>query len=60
MNGLCVCFPLPRPPSLTPGLPPGGREEAFAPLLPSGEGAGMRDRERGNTRREWQSHSLNK
>ena len=35
-----------RSPSLTPSLSPGGREEARASLLPSGEGSGMRGRER--------------
>jgi pyruvate dehydrogenase E2 component (dihydrolipoamide acetyltransferase) len=34
------------PPSLTPSLSPGGREEARASLPPSGEGSGMRGRER--------------
>ena len=33
-------------PSLTPSLSPGGREEARASLHPSGEGSGMRGRER--------------
>jgi pyruvate dehydrogenase E2 component (dihydrolipoamide acetyltransferase) len=33
-------------PALTPSLSPGGREEARASLLPTGEGSGMRDRER--------------
>jgi pyruvate dehydrogenase E2 component (dihydrolipoamide acetyltransferase) len=41
-------FPHPQPlsPSLTPSLSPEGREEARASLLPSGEGSGMRGRER--------------
>jgi pyruvate dehydrogenase E2 component (dihydrolipoamide acetyltransferase) len=33
-------------PALTPSLSPGGGEEARASLLPSGEGSGMRGRER--------------
>ncbi len=37
----------PTPPSLTPDLSPGGREETSAYLLPSGEGSGMREGEGG-------------
>jgi len=37
----------PHPPSLTPSLSPEGREDARASLLHSGEGSGMRGRERG-------------